>query len=81
MTRDEIIDLACEHTVGGLEFDEEGLLRFVEIIAAAEREVIAKMIEDAPPLVRFAQNDKGGCLMCGFTPKLAAEIIRAREQG
>lgn len=47
----------------------------------AEREVIAKMIEDAPPLVKFAQNDKGGCLMCGFTPKLASEIIRARGQG
>ncbi len=34
----------------------------------AEREQIARMIEDAPPLVEFAQNDQGGCMMCGFTP-------------
>lgn len=53
---------------------------FAKVVAAAEREVIAKMIEDVPPLVRFAQNDKGGCLMCGFTPKLAAETIRARSK-
>jgi hypothetical protein len=43
-----------------------------------EREEIAKMIEDAPTLMPFAQNDQGGCMMCGFTPKLAAKMIRAR---
>jgi hypothetical protein len=46
----------------------------------AEREAIAQMIEDAPALVQFAQNDKGGCMVCGFTPKLAAQSIRARGQ-
>jgi hypothetical protein len=46
--------------------------------AAAEREAIAQMIEDAPELVEYAKNDKGGCLMCGFTPKMAAAAIRAR---
>ena len=46
----------------------------------AEREAIAQMIEDAPTLMDFAQNDQGDCLMCGFTPKLAAETIRARGQ-
>jgi len=46
----------------------------------AEREAIAKMIEDAPALMDFARNDQGGCLMCGFTPKLAAQFIRARGQ-
>jgi hypothetical protein len=46
--------------------------------AAAEREAIAQMIEDSPPLVSFAQNEMGGCVMCGFTPKLAALTIRER---
>lgn len=46
----------------------------------AEREAIAQMIEDAPALMEFAQNDQGGCLICGFTPKLAANSIRARGQ-
>jgi hypothetical protein len=54
------------------------LWRFAELVRADEREAIAQMIEDAPPLVEFAQNHKGGCLVCGFTPKLAAEVIRAR---
>ena len=67
MTRDEIIDLACEHTVGGLEFDEEGLLRFVEIIAAAEREACAKVCEE---LGYYAKHGGWGC----------ADAIRARGQ-
>jgi len=46
--------------------------------AAAEREKVAQMIEDAPPLVDFSKNEHDGCLMCGFTPKLAASAIRAR---
>ena len=44
----------------------------------AEREAIAQMFKDAPALVQFAQNDQGGCLVCGFTPKLVIEAIRAR---
>jgi hypothetical protein len=52
----------------------------VEEAVLAEREAIAKMIEDAPALMDFARNDQGGCLMCGFTPKLAAQFIRARGQ-
>ena len=53
---------------------------FAALVASAEREAIAQMIEDAPALMEFAQNDQGGCLMCGFTPKLAAKTIRARGQ-
>ena len=49
-------------------------------IAEKEREAIAQMFEDAPALVEFAQNDKGGCLVCGFTPKHAAAVIRARGE-
>jgi len=56
------------------------LERFAALVASAEREGIAQMIEDAPALIKFAQNDQGGCLICGFTPKLAAKTIRARGQ-
>ena len=55
------------------------LERFAELVRADEREQIAQMIQDAPPLVEFAQNEHGGCLMCGFTPRLAADHIRARS--
>jgi len=58
------------------------LENFAHLVAAEvradEREAIAQMFEGAPALVQFAQNDKGGCLICGFTPKLAIESIRAR---
>jgi hypothetical protein len=54
------------------------LVALVREVIEQEREAIAQMIEDAPPLMEFAQNDQGGCLMCGFTPKLAAQTIRAR---
>ena len=49
-----------------------------EEIRRDEREAIAQMFEGAPALVQFAQNDQGGCLVCGFTPKLVIKAIRAR---
>ena len=52
---------------------------FAALVRADEREQIAQMIEDAPPMVEAVTNDHGGCLMCGFTPKLAAKTIRARS--
>lgn len=66
----------------------EFLERFASLIAsrvataakAEEREAIAQIIEDAPPLVDYAINERGGCLVCGFTPKLASEFIRARGE-
>jgi len=60
-------------------FDSE-IETLVALVRADEREQIAQMIQDAPPLVEFAQNEHGGCLMCGFTPRLAADHIRARSQ-
>jgi hypothetical protein len=87
MTRDDIIRMAREAgfnveqgfllRVTGI---DEDLERFAALVAAAEREAIAQMIEDAPPLVEFSQNDKGGCMVCGFTPKLASAAIRARSE-
>jgi hypothetical protein len=56
------------------------LVALVREVIEQEREAIAQMLEDAPPLVDFAKNDQGGCLMCGFTPKLAAQTIRTRGQ-
>jgi hypothetical protein len=88
MTREELIRMARE--AGLLPHPEnivyqdtmfEGRIKtFAALVAAAEREAIAQMIEDAPPLVEFSQNDKGGCMVCGFTPKLASAAIRARGQ-
>ena len=43
-------------------------------------EEVAKLFDDAPPLVEYAKNDQGGCLICGFTPKLAAESIRGMKK-
>ena len=54
------------------------LEKFAALVAAQEREAIAQMFKDAPALVQFAQNDQGGCFVCGFTPKLVIELIRAR---
>jgi hypothetical protein len=45
MTNDEIINLAIENTIHGLKFDEEGLIRFAKLVASAEREACAKIVE------------------------------------
>jgi hypothetical protein len=37
MTKDDIVKLAIEHTVSGLKFDEDGLVRFAKLIAEDER--------------------------------------------
>ena len=85
MTQDEIIEMAkqagllnMDYELGQWEIHE--FTTFAKLIAEKEREEIAQMIEDAPALMESAQNDQGGCLMCGFTPKLAANSIRARVQ-
>ena len=85
MNREDIIRIAREAQMpfywrtGEITYLDK-LERFAAFVASAEREAIAQMIEDAPALMEFAQNDQGGCLMCGFTPKLAAKTIRARGQ-
>jgi hypothetical protein len=57
----------------------EAINAFAELVRADEREQIAQMFDGALPLVEFAQNEHGGCLMCGFTPRLAVAAIRARS--
>ena len=62
----------------GVVFTETELETFVELVAAAEREAIAEMFEASPELISFAQNDQGGCVICGLNPKIAVKAIRAR---
>ena len=78
-----IIELAQECQLIGMRphldgIYQEALEKFAALIAAQEREAIAQMFESAPALVQFAQNDQGGCFVCGFTPKLVIKVIRAR---
>ena len=46
MNNDDIILLAIQHTINGLKFNEDGLLRFAKLIAEHEREACVKAIED-----------------------------------
>ena len=67
MTNEDIIRLAIEHTINGLKFDEDGLLRFAKLIAQHEREACAKLCAKWPDYTN------------GIAPTLA-ERIRARGQ-
>jgi hypothetical protein len=66
MNNDDIILLAIQHTINGLKFNEEGLLRFAKLIAEYEREACAQLAENMGP--------------CGFTGESSANAIRARGQ-
>jgi hypothetical protein len=45
MNNDDIIKLAIEHTINGLKFNEDGLLRFAKLLAQHEREACAEMVD------------------------------------
>jgi hypothetical protein len=49
MNKDDIVKLAIEHTVSGLKFDEDGLVRFAKLVAEHEREACAKIADTAEP--------------------------------
>jgi hypothetical protein len=49
MTKDDIVKLAIEHTVSGLKFDEDGLVRFAKLVAEHEREACADVADIAEP--------------------------------
>ena len=66
MTKEDIIRLAIEHTISGLKFDEEGLLRFAKLVAEHEREACAKVVD--------AWSDWYG------DTQIIAKAIRARGQ-
>ena len=66
--------------IDGRKSIDKQLKRFANLVAAHEREAIAQMFEASPELVRFAQNDQGGCIICGLNPKIAVKAIRAKSQ-
>ena len=70
MTKEDIIKLAIEHTISGLKFDEDGLLRFAKLVAEHEREACAKMCDALAVHPEYASE----------ATKLAALAIRARKQ-
>jgi len=82
MNNEQVMQLLADNGLheGGMDnwVLDNAWVQFANLVAAHEREAIAQMFVGAPALVQFAQNDKGGCLICGFTPKLAIESIRAR---
>jgi len=45
MNNDDIILLAIQHTINGLKFNEEGLLRFAKLVAQHERNEIIEILD------------------------------------
>jgi hypothetical protein len=78
MTKHEMTTLL--RSVGCDENTVTAMTNAYEMGVEHERDEIAKLIEQAPALVESAQNEHGGCLICGFTPELAAKAIRARGE-
>lgn len=80
MTQDEIIRMAWKTglVIDGIFSGNDDLFAFANLVAAHEREAIAQMFEASPELISFAQNDQGGCVICGLNPKIAVKAIRAR---
>jgi hypothetical protein len=73
MNREDIIKLAIGHTISGLKFDEDGLLRFANLVAQHEREACAKVCETYDQRESFNDEDMAVADSC-------AEAIRARGQ-
>jgi hypothetical protein len=80
MTQDDIMKLARKAGLYTHKDVQPEILAFANLAAAAEREAIAQMFEASPELVRLAQNDQGGCVICGLNPKIAVKAIRARGE-
>ena len=56
MKHEDIILLAIEHTIHGLKFDEDGLVRFANLVAQHERERIKQA--NAPEIERINTHIK-----------------------
>jgi hypothetical protein len=76
MTDEDIIKLAIEHTISGLKFDEKGLLRFANLVAAAESEACAGLAERRMLIDKSKDRRIGHHHAC----KEIATDIRARVQ-
>ena len=78
MNNDDIIRLAIEHTIHGLKFNEDGLLRFAKLVAQHEREACAKLRETLHPFDLYNRSEMLGVMNQGLDDYAAA--IRARGQ-
>jgi len=79
MTQDETLKLARKYAVGGLEFDVEGLERFVNNVRADEREACAKVCEKVA-VDMFTQLGREHEQYMKATAEDCAMQIRARGQ-
>ena len=78
MNNDDIILLAIEHTINGLKFNEDGLLRFAKLIAEQEREACAKLRETLHPFDLHNRSEMLGVMNQGLDDY--QNLIRARGQ-
>jgi len=56
MNNDDIVRLAIEHTINGLKFNEDGLLRFAKLVAQHEREACAKVCDNRVTAYQYATD-------------------------
>ena len=88
MNKEEIIQMAIEHTIHGLKFDEDGLVCFAALVASAEREACIKACEQVTvDLKNYAPAFEGITAEIKFVRNIGAilgepfiDAIRARGQ-
>ena len=78
MNNDDIIRLAIEHTINGLKFNEDGLLRFAKLVAQHEREACAKLRDTLHPFDLHNRSEMLGVMNQGLDDY--QNLIRARGQ-
>ena len=78
MNNDDIILLAIEHTINGLKFNEDGLLRFAKLVAEHEREACAKLRDTLHPFDLHNRSEMLGVMNQGLDDY--QNLIRARGQ-
>jgi hypothetical protein len=75
MNNDDIIRLAIEHTINGLKFNEDGLLRFAKLVAQHEREACAIVCDDINAKYKWPDD-----VAERVASQWCADAIRARGQ-
>ena len=90
MTQDEIIEMAIENTINGLNFNQEGLVRFANLVAAKATEEANAKANASWTLMckKMVAIEREACArVCdevgehpSLTPQHCAESIRARGE-
>ena len=82
MNNDDIILLAIEHTINGLKFNEDGLLRFAKLVAQHERDACEALHDHEDVQAPIGNSSWGEAYQEGWGQGTAAylEAIRARGQ-